>query len=97
MKIAVLTGATVVLCVGVAAFAVHFELSARTHAYHELQQLRGQARSDLKAHRITQTRASTLDYRLHEAGLDLEEDDVRGAQKLLDGVKARLAAPTRSA
>jgi hypothetical protein len=97
MKTAVLTGASVVLCVGVAAFAVHFELSARTQAYHELQQLRGQARADLETHRITPTRATTLDYRLHEASLDLEEDDVRGAQKLLDGVKASLATQARSA
>ena len=45
----------------------------------------------------TQGRASAVDGRLDEARLALKEDDVRGAQRLLDGVKADLAAPMRAA
>lgn len=97
MKVIVLTGAAVALCVGVAAFALHFELNARTHAYHELSELRGRARTDLDHHRITPARATAVDQRLREAGIELERDDVRGAQRLLDGVKSTLAARTRAA
>ena len=97
MKLIVLIGATVALCVGVAAFALHFELNARAHAYNELRELSGQAQSDLQDHRIAQSRASAVDGRLDEARLALKEDDVRGAQRLLDGVKADLAEPMRAA
>ena len=97
MKAIVLAGATVALGVGVAVFALHFELSARTHAYTELRALSGQAQTDLQAHRITGTRASALDGRLDAARMDLKEDDVRGAQKLLDHVKADLATHSRAA
>ena len=97
MKVLVLTGAAVALCVAVGAFALHFELNVRTHTYHELSELRGQARTDLDSRRISATRASTLDERLREARIELEHDDVRGAQKLIEGVKASLAAHTRAA
>lgn len=97
MKVAVLTAAAVLLCVGAVAFALHFELSARTDAYHELNALRGQTRTDLDARRITRTRATAVDDRLREARIELEQDDVRGAQKLLEGVRAALATHTRSA
>ncbi|MDE2337920.1 MAG: hypothetical protein KGL14_01435 [Gammaproteobacteria bacterium] len=97
MKLIVLIGATVALCVGVAAFALHFELSARTHAYTELRELSGQTQSDLLDHRITQSRASAVDGRLDQARLALKEDDVRGAQRLLDHVKATLDTRARAA
>ena len=97
MKVIVLVGATVALCVGVAAFALHFELSARTHALAELRQLSGQTQSDLQRHRITQTRASAVDGRLDQARLELKEDDVRGSQVLLDHVKATLDTRARAA
>ncbi|MGC8519376.1 MAG: hypothetical protein ACP5P4_12780 [Steroidobacteraceae bacterium] len=97
MKVIVLVGATVALCVGVAAFALHFELSARTHAFAELRQLSGQTQSDLAHHRITEARASAVDGRLDQARLALKEDDVRGAQRLLDHVKATLDTRARAA
>ncbi len=97
MKIVVLISAAVALCVGVALFALHFELDARTQAYHELTELRGQTRTDLDQHRITPGRASAEESRLHQAGLELDEDNVRGAQQLLDGVKAALAGHSRAA
>ena len=97
MKIVVLIGAAVALCVGVAVFALHFELDARTQAYHELTELRGQTRTELDRHSITPGRATAEDSRLHQAGIELDEDNVRGAQRLLDGVKAALAAHARAA
>ena len=97
MKVLVLTSAAVALCVGVAAFALHFELSARSEAYHEILQLRGQTHTDLDSRRITQAKAERVDGRLNQASLELEQDDVRGAQRLLDGVKAELAGRTRAA
>ncbi len=97
MKIVVLIGAAVALCVGVAVFALHFELDARTQAYHELTELRGQTRTDLDRHRITPARATAEESRLRQASIELDENDVRGAQRLLDGVKAVLAAHSRAA
>ena len=97
MKIVVLIGAAVALCVGVALFALHFELDARTQAFHELTELRGQTRTDLDRHRITPGRASAAESRLHQAGIELDQDNVRGAQQLLDGVKATLAGHSRAA
>ncbi len=97
MKIGVLTGAAALLCVGAVVFALHFELSARSDAYHELRQLRGRTVSDLGARRITRAKATAVDQSLHEARIELEEDDVRGAQKLIEGAKAELATHTRAA
>ena len=97
MKIVVLIGAAVALCVGVAVFALHFELDARTQAYHELTELRGQTRTDLDRHRITPGRATAEERRLHQASIELDQNNVRGAQQLLDGVKAALAAHSRAA
>lgn len=98
MKVAVLTGAALALCVGVAAYAVHFELSARTQTYHEINLLRGQTRTALDTHRITPSRATAVDESLRDARLELEQDDVRAAQKVINGVKADLAAThTRAA
>lgn len=79
------------------AFAIHFELSARTRAYHELRGLRRETTTDLDHHRISPARAATLKSRLQQARLQIEEDNVRGAQKVLDGVRDDLGSGTRSA
>ncbi len=80
MKVMVLTSAAVALCVAVGAFALHFELNVRTHTYHELSELRGQARTDLDSRRISASRDSTLDAHLHKARIDLEHYEVGVAQ-----------------
>lgn len=97
MKAVVLTGAALALSVGAVAAAVHFELSARTHAYHELRGLRSETKTAVDTQRITQAKATSVDDRLHEARIELEQDDVRGAQKLLDDVKTYLAQHARAA
>ena len=79
------------------AFAFHLELSARSRAYSELRGLRAETTTDLDQHRISASRAAALDGRLGQARKQIEENDVLGAQKLLDRVKADLRDGTRSA
>ena len=79
------------------AFAFHFELSARSRAYSELRGLRTETTTDLDHHRISASRAATLESRLGRARRRIEEDNVLGAQKLLGRVKADLKSRTRSA
>lgn len=78
------------------AFAFHFEFSARTRAYSELRGLRAETTTDLDRHRISPSRAAALDSQLSQARGQLEQDDVLGAQRLLDGVKAGLRSRIRS-
>jgi hypothetical protein len=79
------------------AFAIHFELDARSHIYSELRGVRAQAAADLAHHRISASRAAALESELGRARRRLKADDVRGAQKLLDRVKADLKSRPRSA
>lgn len=79
------------------AFAVHFELDARARIYSELRGVRAQAVADLDHHRISASRAAALESELGQARRRLKADDVRGAQRLLDRVKADLRSRARSA
>ena len=85
------------LSVIVVALAFHLELSARSRAYSELRGLRTETTTDLDHHRISASRAATLESRLGRARRRIEEDNVLGAQKLLGRVKAELRSGTRSA
>ena len=97
MKAGTLAGiAVVVAVVAVIAFAVHLELSARARVDSELRGLRTEVTTDLDQHRISASRADALDSRLGQVRQQIREDDVRGAQKLLDGLKAQLTG-TRAA
>lgn len=89
--------AVIVAGVGIVAvaFAVHFELSARARAYSELRGLRTEATTDLDRHRISPSQAAAFESRLGGVRRQIEEDDVRSAQKLLDRVKADLKSDTR--
>ena len=87
----------VALGVGAVAFAFHSELSARSRAYSELRGLRTETTTDLDHHRISRSRAATLENRLGRARRRIEEDNVLGAQKLLGRVRADLRSRTRSA
>ena len=86
-----------VLGIVAVAFALHFELSARSRAYSELRGLRTETTTDLDRHRISRSRAATLESRLGRARRRIEEDNVLGAQKLLGRVRADLKSSTRSA
>ena len=98
MKVGTVVGIAVGLSIAVAALAFHFEVAARSRAYAELRGLRTETTTDLDHHVINATQAAVLDNRLGEARLQIEEDDVRGAQKVLHAVKTDLGAPhTRSA
>ncbi len=98
MKVGTVVGIAVGLSIAVAALAFHFEVAARSRAYTELRGLRTETTTDLDHHVINATQAAVLDNRLGEARLQIEEDDVRGAQKVLHAVKADLGTPhTRSA
>ncbi len=79
------------------AFAVHFELDARSRIYGELRGARAQAVAGLAQHRISAARAAALESELGRARRRLKADDVRGAQKLLERVKADLKSRPRSA
>jgi hypothetical protein len=96
MKLRSLT--VVVAGVGIVAvaFAVHFELSARARVYGEMRGLRTEATTDLDRHRISSSQAIALESRLGRVSRQLQENDVRGAQKLLHRVKADLESDTRS-
>ncbi len=97
MKAGTLAGIAAAAAVAVVAFAVHLELSARARVDNELRALRTQVSTDLDQHRISASRAAVLDGRLGQVRRQIREDDVRHAQKLLDGVKAALESRTRSA
>ncbi len=98
MKVGTVVAIAVGLSIAVAALAFHFEVAARSRAYSELRGLRTETSTDLDHHIISATQAAALDSRLGRARLQIEEDDVRGAQKVLHAVKADLGAPhTRSA
>ncbi len=98
MKAGTVVAIAVGLSIAVAALAFHFEIAARSRAYSELRGLRTEMTADLDHHVISSTQAAVLDSRLGHARLQIEEDNVRGAQKVLHTVKADLAAPhTRSA
>lgn len=97
MKAGTLAGIAAAAAVAVVAFAVHLELSARARVDNELRALRTQVSTDLDQHRISASRAAVLDSRLGQVRRQIREDDVRHAQKLLDGVKAALESRTRSA
>lgn len=97
MRKVVLAGAAAVLCVAVGACAVYFELNAKERAYHELVGLRGRTTTLLDTHRISRPEAVSLDSRLSQARTDLRDDDVGGAQAILDGVQAHLRAQARAA
>lgn len=86
-----------VIAAAAIAFAVHFELSARARAYSELRGLRTETMAEVQHHRISPSQAAAIDRRLSRVRLQIEDDDVRGAQKLLDGVRAALGNGTRSA
>lgn len=94
---AIALGAAAALCIGVVACAVYFEVSARQRAYHELVGLRGRTVTLLDAHRISGPQAASLESRLDQARTELRGDDVRGAQTLLDGVRAYLQVHARAA
>lgn len=98
MKAGTVVAIAVGLSVAIGALAFHFEVAARARAYAELRGLRTETTVDLDHHRISATQAAMLDSRLGDARLQIEEDDVRGAQKVLHAVKMDLSAPrTRSA
>lgn len=98
MKVGTVIAIAVGLSIAVAALAFHFEVAARSRAYSELRGLRTETTADLDHHTISATQAAVLDSRLGHARLQIEEDDVRGAQKVLHAVKTDLSSPhTRSA
>ena len=97
MKAGTLAGIAVAAAVAVVAFAVHLELSARARVDGELRGLRAQVTTALDQHRISASRAAVLDSRLGQVRQQIQEDDVRHAQKLLEQVKAQLKARTRAA
>lgn len=97
MKVGILAIAVAALGVLAIGFAVHFELSARARASSELRGLRAQTSTELDHHLIGPSRAAALDSELGRARRQIERDDVRGAQRLLDGVKADLRSRGRSA
>ncbi len=86
--------AGVVVAVGL---AVHFELSARTRVDNELRGLRTEVTTDVDHHRLSPSQAAALESQLGQVRRQIEEDDVRGAQRLLHEVKADLKSSTRSA
>lgn len=83
------------LAVVATAFAVHFELSARSRVDRELRGLRVEATTDLSDHRITPSQAAAIERRLAQAQRQIEDDNVRKAQMLLHGVKADLKSGSR--
>ncbi len=85
------------LSVIVVALAFHLELSARSRAYSELRGLNAKTTTDLDDHRISPSQAATLERRIGLARLQIERNDVLGAQEQLERVKADLRADTRSA
>ncbi len=97
MKAGTLATLVAGLAVGATAFAVHFELSARSRVDSELRGLRAEATADLSDHRITPSQAAAIERRLGQAQRQIEDDNVRKAQMLLRGVKADLSSGTRAA
>jgi len=97
VKAAALVAATAVLCFAVVACAVYFEVSARKRTSHEIAGLHGKTVTLLHSHRISKPQAASLESRLNEARTELSGDDVRGAQKLLDGVRAYLRSHAKAA
>lgn len=97
VKTIALAAATGVLCVAVVACAMYFEVSARKRTSHEIAGLRGRTVRLLHSHRISKPQAVSLESRLKRARTELSGDDVRGAQTLLDGVRAYLKVHARAA
>lgn len=97
VKSVALAAGVAALCIAVVACAVYFEVSARQRAYHELAGLRGRTVTLLHAHRISKPQAVSLESRLSQARTELSGDNVRGAQTLLDGVRAYLKAHAKAA
>lgn len=95
-KTAVLVAVTAALCVAVVACAVYFEVSARKRTSHEIAGLRGKTVTLLHSHRISKPQAASLESRLSQARTELSGDDVRGAQKLLDGVRTYLRSHSKA-
>jgi hypothetical protein len=95
MKAGTLATLVAALAVVATAFAVHFELSARSRVDSELRGLRTEATTDLSDHRITPSQAAAIERRLGQAQRQIEDDDVRKAQVLLHGVKAELESGSR--
>lgn len=85
------------LSIIVVALAFHLELSARSRAYGELRGLNARMSTDLDDHRISRSQAATLERRIGLARLQIERNDVLGAQEQLERVKADLRADLRSA
>lgn len=97
MKAGILAAAAVTATIVAIGFAVHFELSARTRVQGDLRRLRVEAAAELGRDGLTPAQAAALETRLGQARRDMDDDDVRGAQKLLDSVKLQLQRHPRSA
>ena len=97
MKAGILAVAAAVLGIAAFALAFHFELSARSRIDSELRGLHARTVTDLDHHLISPGQAAALERRLGQARMQIQRDDVLGAQKLLSGVRAALRSGTRSA